>query len=263
MGQFGQVTVAEDPAQQIINDVNRTLPLYALERQKGVPQPRANASIIFITPKDFGPTILNFKPLNDWTLNLIGIWKSGQWLTYNPQNASSILNNVQVTDYYNINLRLNKSFTFTNFTVTLFMETKNLLNTKRLSGESFYDNNDYLAYMASLHLPASPAYNTTNIPGDDRVGEYRSVPYQPVFFSGGVERGMPSGPPANDLNTIYYDNPTGRYMHYINGSWSEVDHNAMQKILDDKAYIDMPNNSSFDFLNPRQFFYGISLFVNL
>ena len=36
-----------------------------------------------------------------------------------------------------------------------------------------------------------------------------------------------------------------------------------QKILDDKAYIDMPNNSSFDFLNPRQFYYGINISVNL
>lgn len=259
-GLFGQVTVDDNPAQQIIDDDNQKTPLYGLQRQKGVPQPRANASITFLTPKDFGPKVIGFRPFTDWTLNLLGTWKAGQWLTYNPQNASNVLNNVQVTDYYNINLRLNKTFTFNHFTITLFMETKNLLNTKRLSGESFYDFNDYMAYMGSLHLPASPAYNTTNIPGNDRAGDYRSVPYQPVLFSGNIH-GMSIG--DVDPSAIYYDNPTGRYMHYVNSNWSEVDHNTMQKILDDKAYIDMPNNSSFDFLNPRQFYYGINISVNL
>jgi outer membrane receptor protein involved in Fe transport len=261
-GQFGQITVAEDPAQQIINDNNRTLPLYTLQRQKGVPQPRANASITLLTPKDFGPKIAGIEPLSDWTLNLMGIWRAGQWLTYNPQNATAIQNNVQVTDYYNINLRLNKTFTFKSFAVTLFMETKNLLNTKRLSGESFYNTQDYLSYMASLHLPSSTAYNTTNIPGDDKVGTYRNddVAYQPVLFSGNI-LGMPV---ANvDPSVIYYDNPTGKYMHYVNNSWSEVDGGTMQKIIDDKAYIDMPNNSAFNFLNPRQFYYGISISINL
>jgi hypothetical protein len=252
--------VDDNPAQQIIDDNSQTTPLYALQRQKGVPQPRANASITFLTPKDFGPAIVGFRPFTDWTLNLLGTWKAGQWLTYNPQNANNILNNVQVTDYYNINLRLNRTFTFNHFTVTLFMETKNLLNTKHLSGESFYDYNDYIAYMGSLHLPSSPAYNTTNIPGTDRVGDYRTVPYQPVLFSGNI-----NGMSLSDVDpsTIYYDNPTGKYMHYVNSAWSEVDHTTMQKILDDKAYIDMPNNSSFDFLNPRQFYYGISISVNL
>lgn len=262
-GLFGQVTSAYSANEQKEEDTKRVLPLYAIERQRGVPQPRANASIILITPKDFGPMVAGFKPLADWTLNLLGTWKAGQWLTYNPQNAGNILNNVQVTDYYNINLRLNKTFTFKTFAVTLFMETRNLLNTKLLSGESFYNTDDYLNYMYSLHLPTSPAYNNKNIPGDDRVGDYRTVPYQPVLLSGNVD-GMPVG--SIDPIAIYYSAAgqyAGKYMIYVNGGWSEVDHNRMQKILDDKAYIDMPNNSSFDFLNPRQFYYGINLSFNL
>ncbi|MBN1397331.1 MAG: hypothetical protein JXA06_04790, partial [Bacteroidetes bacterium] len=67
--------------------------------------------------------------------------------------------------------------------------------------------------------------------------------------------------PVASINSsvIYYDRITKKYMNYLNGAWSEVDKGRMQKILDDKAYIDMPNNSSFDFLNPRQVFFGISL----
>jgi outer membrane receptor protein involved in Fe transport len=253
-GQFGQVTIAEDKAQQAINDATQINPLYLLVRQKPVPQPRANASITLLTPKEFGPTFMGIEPLSDWTLNLLGVWRSGQWLTYNPQNASAATNNVQVTDYFNINLRLNKTFNFKSFAVTLFMETKNVLNTKRLSGESFYDIADYQAYMGSLHLPASQSYD--NIPGDDKVGTYRtSSTYQPIERRGGTIATSEVGAQG----VIYWERPTGRYMEYANGAWSEVDHAKMQKVLDDKTYIDMPNNSSFDFLNPRQFYFGVSL----
>jgi len=260
-GQFGQVVIADNPASQIQFDRSQSNPLYSLVLQKPVPQPRANASITFLTPKDFGPTRFGIAPLADWSLNVIASWKAGQWLTYDPQNVIGIANNVEVTDYYNINLRLNKTFVFKSFSVMLFMETTNLLNTEHMSGESFYNNPDYLAYMASLHLPTSPAYNNTNIPGSDRVGDYikNGDSYQPVLFSGNV-RGITTG---IDPTVIYYDKPTGRYMNYVDGNWAEVDHSRMQKILDDKAYIDMPNNSSFDFLNPRQYYFGINFSFNL
>jgi outer membrane receptor protein involved in Fe transport len=262
LGQFGQVVIDDNIADQLRDDNSQTNPLYRLARQQPVPQPRANASITFLTPKNFGPNYLGIDPFGEWSLNVVGIWKAGKWLTYNPQNVTAIQNNVQVTDYYNINLRLNKTFTFKMFAVTVFMETRNLLNTKRLSGTSFYDQNDYLAYMYSLHLPKDLAYNNTNVPGDDRVGAYHNddVKYQPILFSQNVSR-MTSG----EKGVIYYDGPTGKYMEDINadGHFTAVDQNRMQKILDDKAYIDMPNNSAFDFLNPRQFFYGISLSFNL
>ncbi|MGA3287996.1 MAG: TonB-dependent receptor [Bacteroidota bacterium] len=262
LGQFGEVTVADNPAQQLINDNNQTNPLYLLARQKPVPQPRANASITVLTPKNFGPHFLG-DPLGDWSLNIVANWKAGQWLTYNPQLATAIQNNVQVTDYFNVNIRLNKTFSFKNFSVTVFMETNNLLNAKRLSGESFYDATDFNSYMGSLHLPQSPAYNNINIPGNDRVGAYcTDGVYAPILFSGNIN-GINTQSSSFDPTVIYYDSPTGRYMNYINGSWSVVEHIKMQKILDNKEYIDMPNNSSFDFLNPRQFYYGINLSFNL
>ena len=260
-GQFGQVVLADNPAEQRVIDESQANPLYQLVLQKPVPQPRANASITFLLPNDFGPKFIGILPFAEWSVNFIATWKAGEWLTYNPQNVVGIGNNVQVTDYTNVNLRVNKTFVFKSFSVMLFIETTNLLNAKHLSGESFYDQPDYLAYMGSLHLPTNPGYNNTNIPGSDRVGDYieNGAQYQPVLFSGNVY-GITSG---IDPTAIYYDRPTGRYMNYVNGTWSEVDHSRMQKILDDKAYIDMPNNSSFDFLNPRQFYFGINLSFNL
>ncbi|RPI05656.1 MAG: TonB-dependent receptor, partial [Ignavibacteriae bacterium] len=263
LGQFGSPTVAEDPAQQRINDLNQVNPLYLLVRQKPVPQPRANASVTFLTPaKGFGPNIFGIEPLSDWSVNVVGAWKAGQWLTYDPNNVSAIQNNIQVTDNFNVNLRVNKTFEFKAFAVTLFMEARNLLNNKRLSGVSFYDIADYRTYMASLHLPESVAYD--NVPGDDRVGDYKTdgVKYQPVLFTRNVN-GINTQSADFNSSIIYYDQPTNKYKNYVNGAWAEVDQARMQKILDDKAYIDMPNNSSFDFLNPRQFFYGLSLSFKL
>ncbi len=33
----------------------------------------------------------------------------------------------------------------------------------------------------------------------------------------------------------------------------------IKKLLDDKAYIDMPNQTHFTFLNPRSVFFGITI----
>ncbi|MEJ2055458.1 MAG: hypothetical protein P8X42_16195, partial [Calditrichaceae bacterium] len=54
-----------------------------------------------------------------------------------------------------------------------------------------------------------------------------------------------------------------RYLQRIDGDLVEVDSKRMDKILEDKAYIDMPNNTSFNFLNPRQIFFGINISFNL
>jgi hypothetical protein len=171
---------------------------------------------------------------------------------------------VQVKDYNDLILRINKTFGLSKLKMklTCFVEIDNLLNIKRLSGASFYDIGsstlDFIPYMQSLHLPESEDYD--NIPGSDRVGEYREddVAFQPIEQIASV----------NDLSTpdadvIYYEKGTGRYMYYVNGGWSPVPSRRMHQILEDKAYIDMPNQSSFNFLNPRQWFFGIRLSFDL
>jgi outer membrane receptor protein involved in Fe transport len=253
-GAFGKQTINEDPTQQKLIDQNTPL----LYQQKPIPQPRANASLTFFTPGDYGPDFAGMKPLGDWSLNLLGQWRSGEYITYNPNGAQNILNNVEVTDVYNVDLRLNKTLDFKNFAIMLIVEVTNLLNTKRLSGASFYDSYDQSYYLQSLHLPQSPAYS--NIPGTDKIGDYRKegVPYQPVEQAGNLSDITNPNP-----SVIYYNTITKKYMNYVNGNWSEVESSRMQKVLDDKAYIDMPNNSSFDFLNPRQVFFGFNITFKL
>lgn len=251
-GAFGKATINEDPSQQKLIDDN-TLNQY---QQKPVPQPRANASITLLTPRSFGPSVGGIQPLGEWIITFLAQWRAGGYITYNPKQVIEIINNVQLTSHYNIDLRINKNFEFKYFSTMLFVEIRNMLNTKRLSGASFYDVYDQQYYFESLHLPTSKAYD--NIEGDDRAGDVRKegVAYQPIEQSGNV-----NNIPVASINSsvIYYDRITKKYMNYLNGAWSEVDKGRMQKILDDKAYIDMPNNSSFDFLNPRQVFFGISL----
>jgi len=149
-------------------------------------------------------------------------------------------------------MRLSKTFAHGKTKLTFLLDANNLLNTKRLSLVSFYDFNDFQDYFNSLHLPASIAYD--NIVGSDKVGEYRrdGVAYQPLVQAGVVTELKTPNP-----QVIYYERSSGRYMNFRNNTWSEVDGGRMKKVLADKAYIDMPNQTSFNFLNPRDLFLGL------
>ncbi|MCB9207536.1 MAG: hypothetical protein H6611_09575 [Ignavibacteriales bacterium] len=48
-------------------------------------------------------------------------------------------------------------------------------------------------------------------------------------------------------------------MQWDGSTWSEVSSSKLDKVMDDKAYIDMPNETSFNFLNPRQIYFGINV----
>ena len=52
-------------------------------------------------------------------------------------------------------------------------------------------------------------------------------------------------------------------MQYGDGGWSRADEAKVHEVLSTKAYIDMPNQSFFTFLNPRNIFMGISVSYKL
>ena len=114
-------------------------------------------------------------------------------------------------------------------------------------------------YFSSLHLPENEAYD--NIPGDDRVGTYRKegIDYQPMFPLGMIDYEQDVG----DIGVIYYDRSTSRYVEYVNDAWADVDQGRLNQILEDKAYIDMPNMDSFTFLDPRQIYFGLRVSFDL
>jgi outer membrane receptor protein involved in Fe transport len=243
-GRFNKGRIYEDPSEQSRYDRNTT----NLYQYRPLPTPYARVYLNFFTPGDYGTL------LGDWSLNFLFDWRSGGNVTWNPSNKPYVSQNVARVDWSNLNVRLTKGFTFGSAGVLVFMDVANVFNNKQLNLSSFYDFNDEQDYYRSLHLPESPDYN--NIPGDDKAGDYRAhgVAFQPIEAVGNV----------NDLPTpvsgvIYYDGVTRMYMEHTGGAWAQVDQARMDQILDDKAYIDMPNLSSFNFLNPRNFYFGITL----
>jgi len=110
-------------------------------------------------------------------------------------------------------------------------------------------------------LPKSEAYD--NIPGNDRVGTYRKagVAFQPMEQKGIID--YTADPGQYNEGVIYYESTTGRYMELKDGVWADVKKSRLDQILKDKSYIDMPNQASFTFLNPRQIFFGIRVSLDL
>lgn len=223
-----------------------------LYQNRPIPQPIARINVRFFTPDDFGPEVLGHTILSGLAVNARFDWQEGYWTTWNPKGKAAISYNVQALDYYNLNLRFEKSISFKNFSIELFMDINNALNTLRLWNTGDQD------YLRSLHFPKSEAYD--NLVGNDKVGDYRKlgVEFQPIEYQSTIDLTK-----SGKTRPIYYEGSTGKYWQYANGNWSEADANKVKQVLDDKAYIDMPNASTFWFLNPRNFYFGINVSFNL
>ncbi|MBN2412385.1 TonB-dependent receptor [candidate division KSB1 bacterium] len=248
-GTFGRERIWEDPALQKKYD-EATVNLY---QQRPIPRPYARANLSFYTPDEFGPSLMGQQYLGGLMLNILLDWEDGDWTTYNPKNISGVINNVKSVEWFNMVLRFTKTFKFNNFRVQFLMDVNNALNTLRLTNTNDED------YRASLHFPKNKAYD--NIPGDDKIGDYRKpgAEFQPMERRQVINRETDIGKDR----VIYYEGSTGEYLVYMDNTWSSVNKSRLNKILDDKAYIDMPNASTFWFLNPRQFFYGIRFYFDL
>jgi len=251
-GYFGSDLYYDDPGEQ--RAYLRRNPYQSKPR----PQPRFKSSIDLHTPVDFGLSVITQKPLADWHMNFITTWTAGSYDTWNPNNVQGIQYNVQWKDFYNVTMKISKVFPFKSFDIKLFADVSNLLNFKYFSNYSFYGQFDRYDYFYSLHLPKgkyeSLAYN--GIPGEDQPGDYRKtgVVFQPMqWISSRNDMAEP------DPLVVYYDGSSGTYWQYVNSDWAQVSGSKLDKLLDDKAYIDMPNQTYFTFLNPRSIFFGIQL----
>ena len=251
-GYFGTDIYFENPSEQ--RDYLRRNP----RQFKPRPRPRMKAYLDFHTPADYSTKFASKYWLGGWHLNLIGQWTAGRWFTWNPNNVPGIEYNVQWKDHYNIDLKISKTIPIGNVDVKFFMDVFNVFNIKNFSGYSFSDFHDYNFYMRSLHLPKEigDQLGYGNIPGDDQPGDYRKegVEYVPMEWVASVDK-------VNDPDSrvIYYDASTETYMQYSDNQWRKVSDSRIKEILDNKAYIDMPNQSFFTFLNPRSVFFGITL----
>jgi hypothetical protein len=196
--------------------------------------------------------------LGGWHFNVLARWTAGWWSTWNPNNVPGIVYNVQWRDWYNVDLKVSKVFQFGKLDVKFFMDIFNLFNIKHFSNLSYRNSFDRNFYWKSLHLPEDigDRLGYPYIPGDDRPGDYRKegVEYVPMEAVPNVE-----GVTNPSTSAVYYETETKNYMQYSDGQWSSVPQSRIDQILEDKAYIDMPNQDHFTFLNPRSIFFGLTV----
>lgn len=264
-GYFGWARYYQNPVDQ--RNYERVNPV----QSKPLPRPYPRANIDLFTPSTFGPNYAGMNPLADWRLSILASWSTGAYTTWvGGGSVPGVTYNLQWRDNYGCDIRLSKSFQIGPANVMLFMDVNNVFNLKQLTPYGFYDNTDYEQYLKSLHLPGGwdldkngqstipKGFNTYygNIPGDDRPGDYRKAgaEYQPMVYSENVK--LIQAPYARP---IYFDHTTMQYYRWINNAWQVADQGEVDRVLKDRAYIHMPTQDWNNFLNPRDFYFGVRM----
>jgi hypothetical protein len=127
---------------------------------------------------------------------------------------------------------------------------------------------DYNYYFYSLHMPDEIASNLgdsgspyPNIPGNDQPGDYREegIDFIPMEWVTNIQNVV-----SPNERPIYFDASSNKYYQWNSTSgWFVADSQYLQYALDNKAYIDMPNQSFFSFLNPRDIFFGVTIYFDV
>ena len=256
-GHFGWAVEYQNAVDQ--RNYERTNPI----QTRPIPRPYARANVDFFTPTEFGPKFAGMNPLADWRLSVLASWSSGFYFTWvGGGSFPGVSNNIQWRDNYGMDIRLSKSFQLIGgVNLMLFMDVNNVLNIKQMAADGstpvgFVDGTDYTNYMKSLHLPESFNKSYGQIPGSDRPGDYikAGATYQPMVFASSLTAvGTP------DTKPIYYDYSSRQYFRWVNNAWVAADQGEVNKVLNDKAYIHMPTQSWWTFLNPRDFYFGLRM----
>ena len=279
-GNFGITGIIQNPIDE--NEYsNITQDHY---QTKSIAQPYARANIELHVPNKS-----QFDILSSLHIDLLAQWRAGKVFTwsgpiideiddkngiqYTPH--PTIKNNMRTKDFYTLDLRLSKKFDTSFGSVKLFLDITNPLNFKFMyfehpfiiSGEN--PVSDYNDYMASLHLSNS-AFNDAQsyelpymfISGNDIPGDYPkdNVQYVPIHIvRGNYLLPPPSIMESKDRNELYYIYNNSTYMQFIDGEWQIADPAFLQEVLENKAYINMPDNIESAFLNPLGFKIGVRI----
>jgi outer membrane receptor protein involved in Fe transport len=218
-GYFGLREIYQDPNRQ-------RLYLEQNPYQERVhPRPFAKLNLSFFTPDEYGPNWGSIYPLDNWNFNFLGIWRTGEYETYNPHEIPGIVDNVQWRDFYNVDLRISKLLYIGSVGVQLYVDILNVFNFKHMdyAGFSSY-RDDYLPYLESLNF----SWESGEEHGDDKIGDYRpyDVPYDPL------EPNPDNDPAIKARNDVRKEN---------------------------NSYIDNPDIQAITFLNPRRYIFGLKV----
>ncbi len=238
-GNFGFATYYENLAEQRAYERTTT----SNYQEKPIARPYARISLDFFTPQKFGPELGGVDIFGDWRLNLVGNWRSGYHFTWaNGGSLPGVINNTQWKSYLNFDMRLSKNFNILGANLQFFMDVSNLFNYKYMTGGGFVpnDNNDYLAYMRSLHLP------------QDVFSDYTKNP------DGSINTGYSNA--ADGVTYVFGDDVPGDSRVGPYHAWDpNADEATKAEWSKNKSYIDMPNQTFLTYLNPRDIFWGLKL----
>jgi hypothetical protein len=256
-GNFGLAAHYENTAEQ--QDYERTV---SVSQFSSIPEPFGRFNIEFFTPRDFGPPMGGLRPLGDWALNLLGEYRGGEVYKYTyGVDMPALDENMHWKSFYNLDIRLTKYFNTPIGEMQFYLDVQNIFNLKYMHQSTGFEGDfDEELYYASLHLPEdtfgeyTPPYEF--IPGDDQPGDYRKsgVSYVPIVI---VKTASDVGDPHT--RPLYYEKDTNTYMQWNGSQWNAADKGYVDQVLEDKAYIDMPNESYHTFLNPRIFRLGLRI----
>ncbi len=256
-GYFGTLENYENPFQQ--REYERTTTANNITRP--IPQPYARLQLYFMVPREFGPKLGGIKPLANWQISSIISWRAGSYTTYTDRQAlEDVRYNLQLRDYWGTSLRFSRNFNIgENSRINVFADISNVINrqTLSLSSGGFMPGEDYNDYLSSLHLPKGKLKEInrldSRVPGNDRIGDYRKHGTTFVPIEAYSDFSLISNP---NNRALYYNTEEGKYYQF-NGSFVEADSKYVKKVLDKKAYINMPDQRFFNFLNPRTIQFGI------
>ena len=234
-----------------------------------VAQPYARFNLELRTPPEFGPAAADWHPLARWRLNFLGSWRQGETWTWTGGGGGSLpglQNNVAWRDYYNFDFRVTRQFSLGSLQMQAFADVTNVFNLRHIHDDTaFLGTRDFFYYMRSLHLPESAFEDVAEEPyvwvyGDDQPGDKRDpgVAFQPVEVFQNLDR-VPEGYADESQRAYFYSKEDEDYYQWdpSSSSWSEVDDGEIDRMLETKAYIDMPNSTFSTFLNPRQVLFGL------
>ncbi len=285
-GNFGVASVFENPVRMREYLLSST----DFYPSTPIPEPYGRANLEVLFPKEIGPEIAGGHPLGDWRVTFLGEWRAGQTLTWNGQtltggrsSSRELQGNIKTRDFYTLDMRFSKAFNTAIGQAQFFVDLTNVLNIRHMYG--FGGGDDRQRYLRSLHLPdetfeglrdGKPT-NYTLIPGDDKVGHFRDhgAPFVPIIPRGdgtlpetGVELSYDISEYSPHNSPLYYLPADcgegtafcgGTYFQWTGSDFVEASSSVVEKVKDDKAYIDMPNTMFNTFLNPRNVFFGLRL----
>ena len=170
-GNFGRDHYYENPRDQLRYGYQNP------KQEKPLARPFARSSLVFHTPKVWGPKIFGMRPFEQWQANILLGWKAGEYITWDPLDTYELQDNLQWRSEFTGDLRIAKNISGEKFDLMFFMDVNNVFGLQYITMQGFDSGDDWRNYLESLHLQM---YNDEEYiakgytSGNDRVGDVYS-----------------------------------------------------------------------------------------